>query len=320
MTFDSETADYDSPWKNALECYFRECIEFFLPEMAQDVDWERGYLFLDKELQQVSKNAAIGRRYADKLVQLYRKDGSDEWVLAHVEVQGQKRKLFSERMYTYNYRTFDLFHRKVASIAILADENPLWRPDHFSYELWGSRAGLWFPCVKLLDYSEKWSELEASTNPFASVVMAHLKAVETKGDNEQRYRWKLILIKRLYRQGYAKADVIRLFAFIDWVMSLPADMEKGLWTEIQKFEEETKMEYVTSVERIGMEKGMEKGSLNLLCRQIAKRFKTGYELLPPIFTGLRAEDIEEIGERFLDAESVDEIRRWAEEKRRARMQ
>ena len=182
--------------------------------------------------------------------------------------------------------------------------------------------------MKLLDYRDKWSELEASTNPFASVVMAHLKAVETKGDNEQRYRWKLILIKRLYRQGYAKADVIRLFAFIDWVMSLPADMEKGLWTEIQKFEEETKMEYVTSVERIGMEKGMEKGiekgmekgSLNLLCRLIAKRFKTGYESLPPIFTGLRAEDIEDLGERFLDAESVDEIRRWAEEKRRARMQ
>ena len=34
------------------------------------------------------------------------------------------------------------------------------------------------------------------------------------------------------------------------------------------------MEYVTSVERIGMEKG----SLNLLCRQIAKRFKTGYDI------------------------------------------
>ena len=146
--------------------------------------------------------------------------------------------------------------------------------------------------------------------------MAHLKAFETKGDNDQRYRWKLILIKHLYRLGYVKADVVRLFAFIDWVMSLPADMEKGLWTEIQKFEEETKMEYVTSVERIGMEKG----SLNLLCRLIAKRFKTGYESLPPIFTGLHAEDIADLGERFLDAESVDEIRRWAEEKRRARMQ
>ena len=64
--------------------------------------------------------------------------------------------------------------------------------------------------------------------------------------------------QKALRQGYAKADVIRLFAFIDWVMSLPADMEKGLWTEIQKFEEETNMEYVTSVERIGMRKAWRK--------------------------------------------------------------
>ena len=154
--------------------------------------------------------------------------------------------------------------------------------------------------------------------------MAHLKAVETKGNTEQRYLWKLTLIKRLYRQGYAKADVIRLFEFIDWIMSLPEELEKGLWTEIQKFEEETKMEYVSSVERIGIQKGreegMQQGSLSLLCRQIAKRFKTGYESVAPLFTGLRSEDIEDLGERFLDAESLDDIRKWAEEKRLQRMQ
>ena len=102
----------------------------------------------------------------------------------------------------YNYRIFDRFDRKVASLAILADENPTWRPAHYSYELWGSKAGLWFPSVKLLEYKEKWQELEASTNPFASVVMAHLKAVETAGDNEKRYHWKVSLIKRLYILGY----------------------------------------------------------------------------------------------------------------------
>ena len=71
----------------------------------------------------MAKNAAIGRRYADKLVRLYRKDGSHEWVLMHLEVQGQEKNTFPERMYTYNYRIFDLFHRKVASIAILAAES-----------------------------------------------------------------------------------------------------------------------------------------------------------------------------------------------------
>ena len=324
----TDRTDYDSPWKNALEAYFEECVHFFFPEMAREVDWARGYLFLEKELQQVANNAAVGRRYADKLVRLHRKDGGSEWVLTHVEVQGQEKSTFSERMYTYNYRIFDLFHRKVASIAILADDNPAWHPDHFSYELWGSRTGLWFPSVKLLDYREKWAELEASKNPFASVVMAHLKALETKGDNEQRYYWKLILIKRLYSLGYDKTDVIRLFQFIDWVMSLPEDLEKGLWIEIQKYEEETKMEYVSSVERIGFDKGMEEGmqqgmqqgSLSLLCRQISRQFKVSMNTVRPMFEGLGTVEIEELGERLFDASSLEEIREWAEDKRRGKLQ
>ena len=77
--------------------------------------------------------------------------------------------------------------------------------------------------------------------------MAHLKALETVGDNELRYRWKLLLIKRLYKLGYGREDVVRLFQFIDWAMSLPDELEEGLWREIQKIEEETRMEYVTSV-------------------------------------------------------------------------
>lgn len=319
---ETDRADYDSPWKKALEVYFKECIQFFFPEMASDVDWSRGYVFLDKELHQVAKDAALGRRYGDKLVQVYRKDGQDEWALVHIEVQGQEKDTFTKRMYTYNYRIFDLFDRKVASVAILADDNSRWRPDHFSYELWGTKAGLWFPSVKLLDYKEKWEELEASKNPFASVVMAHLKALETAGDNELRYRWKLFLIRRLYRLGYDREDVIRLFQFIDWVMSLPDELEEGLWMEIQKIEEEARMEYVTSVERIGIKKGiqqgMQQGTMKLLSRQIARRFQVSSESVHPMFSGLTTEQLEELGEKFLEAESLDEIRRWAEEKRLAK--
>ncbi len=222
-------------------------------------------------------------------------------------------------MYTYNYRIFDRFDRKVASLAILADENPTWRPDHYSYELWGSKAGLWFPSVKLLEYKGKWKELEDSTNPFASVVMAYHKAVETAGDNEKRYHWKLYLIKRLYKLGYGKEDVIRLFEFIDWVMALPKELEQGLWQEIHKMEEERKMEYVSSVERIGMEKGMEKGmqkgTLSLLSRLIARRFQVSSDSVQPIFAGMTTEQIEELGERFIEAQSLDEIRGWADELR-----
>lgn len=151
-----------------------------------------------------------------------------------------------------------------------------------------------------------------------------IKAVETAGDNEKRYQWKVFLIKRLYKSGYEKQDVIRLFDFIDWVMGLPEELEEQLWTEIQKIEEEGKMEYISSVERIGIKRGiqqgMQQGTMKLLSRQIARRFQVSPDSVQPMFAGLTTEQLEELGERFVDAESLDEIRGWAEEKRLAKAQ
>ncbi len=165
-------------------------------------------------------------------------------------------------------RIFDRYDRKVASMAVLADDHPSWRPDRFGYEIWGCEVGLRFPSVKLLDFKDRWDWLEKSSNPFAAVVMAHLKAMETKGDHGGRYRWKLYLIKRLYKMGYGKRDVTLLFEFIDWVMSLPETLEKGLWAEIDEMEREMNMQYVSSVQRIGRKEE----SLILLGRMLARRY------------------------------------------------
>ena len=53
----------NSPWKEIPECYFQEFIAFFFPEIAEETNWERGYVFLDKEFQQVTRDAELGRRY-----------------------------------------------------------------------------------------------------------------------------------------------------------------------------------------------------------------------------------------------------------------
>ena len=82
------------------------------------------------------------------------------------------------------------------------------RPSEFSYELWGCRAGLVFPTVNLLSYRQQWSSLEESRNPFATIVMAHLKAQETRHDSVERQTWKLWLTRRLYRLGYDRQRVI----------------------------------------------------------------------------------------------------------------
>ncbi len=104
--------------------------------------------------------------------------------MIHVEVQGQHDADFAERMYVYNYRVFDRYRRKVASFALLADDRANWRPNHYGYDLWGSCSSLAFPTVKLLDYEPRWQELTQAHNPFAIVVMAHLRARSTAKDLE----------------------------------------------------------------------------------------------------------------------------------------
>ncbi|MCL1466243.1 Rpn family recombination-promoting nuclease/putative transposase [Argonema galeatum] len=251
--------EFDSPWKDILQRYFEEFILFFFPQAHEEIDWTRTPEFLDKELQQVVRDAELGRRLVDKLVKIYLRGGEEAWVLIHIEVQSQEESDFAERMFTYHYRIYDRYKRSVASLAVLGDERKNWRPERFGYQLFGCEIGFRFPVVKLLDYQQQWSALSSSRNPFATVVMAHLKAIETRDNRNQRKEWKLALTRRLYEQGYEREDVINLFQFIDWVMSLPQELEQQFWQEVIHLEEESRMPYITSVERIGIQKGIQQG-------------------------------------------------------------
>ena len=99
-------ADYDSPWKESLED-FEEFILFYVPELYDFIDWRKQPEFLDKELQQIAGDAVTGRRYADKLVRVWTKDGNPLHVLNHIEIQGSRESDFEERMYIYHYRIYD---------------------------------------------------------------------------------------------------------------------------------------------------------------------------------------------------------------------
>ncbi|MDQ2696807.1 MAG: DUF4351 domain-containing protein, partial [Pseudomonadota bacterium] len=183
----------------------------------------------------------------------------------------------------------------------------------FGYRRWGCEMGIRFPLVKLLDY--RGQDLEGQRNPFAVAVLAHLKALETAGDAEGRYRGKLHLVRGLYQRGYGRKDILELFRFIDWVLQLPAALEDRFWSELQTYEEAQKMTYVTSVERIGIRKGIEQGIQQgiqqgealTLKRQLVRRFGP----LPPwaeerIDQAERA-DLERWLDRVLDAGRLEEV-------------
>ena len=76
--------DYDSPWKEALEVYFPQFMQLLFPNAYAEIDWTRGYEFLETELQKIVRDADSGRRYTDKLVKVYTLAGDEIWVVIHI--------------------------------------------------------------------------------------------------------------------------------------------------------------------------------------------------------------------------------------------
>lgn len=256
-----QRTDYDSPWKEVIESYFPQFLEFFFPLAYREIDWAQPYEFLDTELQQLEPDAEIGKRLVDKVAKVWLIGGEEAWVLVHVEVQGQYEREFAQRMYTYNYRLFDRHKQRVISLAVLADEERNWRPASYGYELGGCRVSLEFPTVKLLDYEDDWENLEQSTNPFGIIVMAHLKTKATHRNPESRLNWKLSLVRRLYERGYSRQDIIELFRFIDWLMVLPEELTLSFQEVAKSYEEAGRMRFVSYLEELAIEHGIEEGIL-----------------------------------------------------------
>lgn len=259
---------------------------------------QKKYEFLDKELQKIVRKAKTGRGYVDKLVKVWRKDGTDLWLLIHIEVQSQVDEGFTERMYIYNYRIYDLYKQMVISLALLTDDDKLWRPNTFGYMYGGFTLQMAFPTIKLLDYQARWAELETSHNPFAVVVMAHLKALETKRYPQSRLRWKIELVKNLYTRGWSRANVWELFRFLDWVLALPERYELAFEQAVKELEETDKMRYVTSIERRAIQKGIEQGAL-----------QTRHEAILEILEGRFQSVPEELATQITKLTNLDQLKR-----------
>jgi hypothetical protein len=266
--------DYDSPWKEGMELYFKELMQFFFPGIAREIAWKRGYEFLDKELQQVVRDAEIGRKHADKLVKVWSLQDEPFHVMIHIEVQSDKDPDFPRRMYIYNYRIFDKSERPVTSLAILADEISSWRPNGYTSEQWGCKINFEFPMVKLIDYADKIDDLLDHTNPFTIITAAHLKTKATKDNPQERYTWKWTITRALYEKGFSTTDILSLYRLVDWLMMLPDDLTKQFTQNLIAYEEEKKMPYVTSAERIGMDKGQLNEAREMVLEALDTKFSS----------------------------------------------
>ncbi len=301
---------YDSPWKDALEYFLPEFMAIYFHGAHAAIDWRSGYTFLDQELRQVVRDAEAGARRVDKLVRVKRLEGGHQLVYIHIEVQGYRDASLAQRIFTYNYRLFDRYQCPVASLVVLADDSPGWKPSQFGYDIFGCRVGIEFPVVKLLDWQDQIETLLTNPNPFALVTAAHLMTQATRHDSPSRYAAKRKLVRLLYERDWEKEAVIKLLAVIDWMMHLPPFLEKQLWDEIMAIEEEDHMRYVMSFERLAedrVKKEERSAFVEVIKGQLSQRFDQVPDWVEKRLLTATRDEIVNWGLRVLQAPSVEDV-------------
>ena len=184
----------------------------------------------------------------------------------------------------------------------MADATARFRPSTYTRERWGCALNFRFPTCKLLDLNARWAELEDDPNPFALVVMAHLKAQESK-DGATRKGWKMRLVRLLYERGSGREDILELFRVLDWLLQLPEGLEQEFKRELIAFEEQANMPDITSIERLGRQEGQ----ANMLLSLLAVKFGPLGEAERQRVLDADAQTLLQWSTRLLSARTLEEV-------------
>ena len=193
----------DEKWKSLISKFLKDFLSFFMPELNEQIDFDKGYEFLDGELNRIKIKSKSRNRRSDKLVKVYLKDGTEKYILIHIEVQGYYDEDFSKRMFKYFYRISDLHDtHDITSIAIFTDNDKIYKPNKFEKKSFGSRVLYEYNTYKVLD--QKKSKLKKSNNIFAFIILATLYALKAKDNQKTKLKSKIELTKILFNRNYTE--------------------------------------------------------------------------------------------------------------------
>lgn len=251
----------DILWKMVMDEVFEDLLRFIFPDADQVYDLGRGFEFLDKELAEMypEPEKDSDTRFADKLVKVFHRDGEEEWVLLHIEIQGDtsRRVEFSERMFRYFYRILDRYRRPVSAVAIFTGQYGKNMPVRFEYTYRRTKLLYEWHSLSILDFTDK--ELEESDNPFALVVAAaRASLLEEKIPEKELLDRKVLIGKLLFKKGFSSQKVRAVLTFLEnYVLFEDPEMNRIFRKEIEPYDKNKVMSVDDVVKLVAEEKGRE---------------------------------------------------------------
>lgn len=266
----------DDLWKKVIADLFEDFLLFFLPEFHSEVDFSKPIDFLQQELFKEIIDERKGRKMADQIAKVQLKNGEEQWVLVHTEVQTNDSEDFPQRMFQYYYRIFDRYDKKIVAIALFTRPSKI-STNTYNYLYFGTELSYTFNKYVIADFDEE--ELKNSPKLFSKALLASIYMNRSNKKMSLRSNYKRALLREVWSlKNINRKEMSALLYFVDYLLRLPKEMSEKLQqemrTEIRKedaimlesYKEDLpptlagilEMERREGIE-LGIERGIEKG-------------------------------------------------------------
>ena len=260
-----EREDRDGLWKDAIARFLPQLLRRMLPRLYKDVDWTKEPKFLSQELRDTLQRPAAeehnSARFVDELIQLSLKGGGTQWVLLHIEVQGEGGDDISYRMTLYCCLIFSHHHQMPVALAILTAPRPEKETvGSYNAEQYGTQLSYRYNCFEVGAQDDE--TLLASDNPFDLIIYVAKKEPLFKGRDKEKQKFKYLreLTRLLAFRGWDDKDRRDLLILISRMINLK---DKGLQqeytNEIKSMKGENGMAAMTFIEEYFHNEGRDEG-------------------------------------------------------------
>jgi predicted transposase/invertase (TIGR01784 family) len=281
-----ERFDSDGTWKDLIKKYFYPLLKRVLPELYEAADRDREPTFLDKECREILNTSDptihTSPHFADYLIQVPLKCGGEEWILLHIEIQARgvnvtkKTGNLAERINHYRCLIYAHYRKEPVTLAIITYKRSPGEPAYYSHSRFGTKIRYEYNDLVLDELDD--DELISSDNPIDLLLYAAKFALNAK-EEYQKLNFLRKSVELLDERGLSMIDKRDLFLFTERIVNMK---DKELMGQFEEFMEQRNKEGKTmyipmllrdsaaEIERRGMDKGIEKGKLevarNLLAR------------------------------------------------------
>lgn len=249
--------------KSVFEETFPDLLRFYFDQADHLFDMDRGFQFLDKELRELFPELenGSGNRFVDMLVKTFLRDGTEEWILLHVEIEGRGGHCFPHRMLQYWYRIYDRYRVDIGALAVFTGGKNQRRPGSFHKAFLGTEITYKYNVYHILDHSEE--ELLAMDNPFALVVLAAQKALLMgKVPEEELAAHRLTIARALVNsKKYDHERIVRFLSFLKRFLYIEnPQINRNFDKQVDKLTgKEDTMGIIETIKKIEREEGIELG-------------------------------------------------------------